>query len=38
MQEWIENKDLLLHSTRNEGRSVTAKRFIKKIKAKSYKK
>ena len=38
MQEWLVNNDILMYSTHNEGRSVTAERFIKTLKAKIYKK
>ena len=37
MQECLDN-DILMYSTCNEGRSVIAKRFIKTLKAKIYKK
>ena len=29
MQEWLDNNDILLYSTHNEGTSVIAERFIK---------
>ena len=38
MQEWLDNNDILMYSTNNEGKSVTAERFIKTLKAKIYKK
>ena len=38
MQEWLDNNDILMYSTHNEGKSVTAERFIKTFKAKIYKK
>ena len=38
MQEWLDNNDILMYSTHNEGKSVIAKRFIKILKAKIYKK
>ena len=38
MQEWLENNDILMYSTHNEGKSVIAKRFIKILKAKIYNK
>ena len=38
MQEWLENNDILMYSTHNEGTSVIAERFIKTLKAKIYKK
>ena len=37
MQEWLEN-NILMHSTRNEGKSVNGERFIRTSKAKIYKK
>ena len=38
MQEWLDNNDVLMYSTHNEGKSVIAERFIKILKAKIYKK
>ena len=38
MQEWLDNNDVLMYSTLNEGKSVIAERFIKILKAKIYKK
>ena len=38
MQEWLDNNDILMYSTHNEGKSVIAERFIKILKAKIYKK
>ena len=38
MQEWLRNNDILMYSTHNEGKSVSAVRFIKTLKAKIYKK
>ena len=38
MQEWLDNNDILMYSTHNEGKSVIAERFIKTLKAKIYKK
>ena len=29
MQEWLDNNDILMYSTHNEGQSVMAERFIK---------
>ena len=29
MQEWSDNNDILMYSTHNEGKSVTAERFMK---------
>ena len=37
MQEWSVNNNILMCSTHNEGKSVIAKRFMKKLKAKIYK-
>ena len=37
MQEWLDNNDILIYSTHNEGKSVIAKRFIKTLKYKIYK-
>ena len=36
MQEWLSNNDILMHFTRNEDKTVTAERFIKKLKAKIF--
>ena len=33
MQEWLANKDFLMHSTHNEGESVIAERCIKTLKS-----
>ena len=38
MQEWLDNNDILIYSTHNEGKSVIPERFIKTSKAKIYKK
>ena len=38
MQEWLDNNDILMYSTHNEGKSVIAERFIKTLKSKIYKK
>ena len=38
MQEWLENNNILMYSTHNEGKSVIAERFLKTLKAKIYKK
>ena len=38
MQEWLDNNDILMYSTHNEGKSVFLKRFIKTLKSKIYKK
>ena len=37
MQEWLENSDILMYSTRNEGKSVIAESFIKTLKDQIYK-
>ena len=29
MQEWLENNDILMYSTNNEGKSLIVERFIK---------
>ena len=38
MQEWLGNNDILIYSTHNEGKPVTAERFIKTLKSKIHKK
>ena len=38
MQEWLDNNDISMYSTHNEGKSVIAERFIKTLKSKIYKK
>ena len=38
MQEWLDNNDILMYFTHNEGKSVIAGRFIKTLKSKIYKK
>ena len=37
MQEWLDDDDILMYLTYNEGKSVTAKRFIRTLKSKIYK-
>ena len=37
MEEWLDNKDILMYSTHNEDKSVVAERFIKTLKVKIYK-
>ena len=37
MQEWLDNNDILMHSTDNEGKSVIPERFIKTLQSKIYK-
>ena len=34
MQEWLDNKDILMYSTHNEGKSVIVERFINTLRAK----
>ena len=38
MQEWLDNNDILMYSTNNEGKSAITERFIKTLKIKIYKK
>ena len=38
MQKWLENNDISMYWTHNEGKSVIAERFIKELKDKIYKK
>ena len=38
MQKWLDINVFLMYSTHNEGKSVTAERFIKSLKTKIYKK
>ena len=38
MQEWLDNNDILMNSTHNEGNSAIAERFLEAFKAKIYKK
>ena len=38
MHEWLDNNNILMYSTHNKGKSVIAKRFIRILKAKIYKK
>ena len=33
VQEWLDNNDILMYSTHNEGKSVFAERFVKTLKA-----
>ena len=37
-QEWLDNNDILMYSTHNEGKSVIVEGFIKTLKSKIYKK
>ena len=37
MQKWLDNNDILMYSTHNEGKSVVAERFIKTLKGKTFK-
>ena len=34
MQEWLDNNDIVMYFTHNEGKSVIADRFIKTLKTK----
>ena len=38
MQAWLDNNDILMYSTNNEGKSAIAERFVKTLKSKIYKK
>ena len=38
MQKWLDNNDVLMYSTINEGRSVAAERFMRTLKGTIYKK
>ena len=38
IQEWLSNNDVLMYFTHNEGKPVITERFVKKLKAKIYKK
>ena len=38
MQEWLDNNNILIYTTLNEGKPVMAEKFIKTLKAKIYKK
>ena len=35
MQKWLDDNDILMYSTHNEGKSIVAERFIKDLKGKS---
>ena len=37
MQEWLDDDDILMYLTYNEGKSVTTERFIRTLKSKIYK-
>ena len=37
LKKWLRDKDIVMHSTHNEGKSVVAERFIKTLKSKIYK-
>ena len=37
MLEWLDNNDILMYFTYNEGKSLIAERFIKALKVKVYK-
>ena len=36
--EWLDNNDILIYSTHNEGKPLITERFLKTLKAKIYKK
>ena len=36
MQEWLNNVDILMYSTQNEGKPVIAEKFLKVLKAKIF--
>ena len=36
MQKWLNDNDILMFLTHNEGKSVVAERFIRTLKSKSY--
>ena len=36
MKSWLENNDIEMYSTQNEGKSVVAERFIRSLKNKIY--
>ena len=38
MQKWLDDNDILMFSTRNEGKSVVAERFIRTLKVTVFKK
>ena len=38
MRKWLDDNDILMYSTNNEGRSVVAEIFMRTLKVKSYKK
>ena len=38
MQEWLDNNNILMYSTHNEGKSVISERFMKTLKDKIFKK
>ena len=37
MQKWLDDNDILMFSTRNEGKSVAAERFIRTLKVTVFK-
>ena len=37
MQKWLDDNDILLHSTHNEGKSLVTERFIRTLKGEIYK-
>ena len=38
MSVWLDNNDILMYSSHNEGKSVIAERFVKALKSKIYEK
>ena len=38
MQEWLDNNDILMYSTLNDGKSIIAEKFVKALKAEIFKK
>ena len=38
MQKWLDDNDILMYSTDNEGKPIIAERFIRTLKTKTYKK
>ena len=38
MQEWLDNNNILMYSTRKKGKSVITERFVKTLKTKIHKK
>ena len=38
MQKWVDDNDILMYSSHNEGKSIVVDRFIRNLKGKIYKK